>query len=245
VDCLNDERCSDCEIIQEPPDFTINVRWAYDRTDSSWGSSTSVEESWEFEAMEASKPLASHPYFAAAYVAGAGKLIMDDIVKADYAIATGQKPDVSGDYAVWMKRYAGLKAHGVDDWVPHGVILRRKTRVYKSLPDNVWKGYYENVHRSFLTSELPASIPNEITLAIEGLTFPVYDDAGGIDPTGTSDAKLVWVKKAPQFQMVGRNPKGPRDVVETWIGGQYISAVHYPSAIGTCADNDLWDPQEA
>lgn len=243
VDCLNDERCSDCDLVQEPPDITLTVRWAYDRTDSSWNASNSVEQSWEMESMESSRPLASHPYFVAAYVAGSGTTIMDRIVLADNAIATGKKPDTTGDYAVWMQRYAGLKIHGVEDWVPHGVILRRKSRIYKSIPDAVLQSLYNDINRSYELGEI-LNVPDEIRIALQGLTFPTYNDAGDIDPNGRSATKLMWIKKAPQFSMVGRNPKGPRDVVETWIGAQYVSAVLYPPHTGLVSASELWDPKE-
>ena len=62
-DCLEHEGCSDCELEQTPPTFTLTARWAYDRTDGSWMPGQYTEETWELDFPESQQLLATHPYF--------------------------------------------------------------------------------------------------------------------------------------------------------------------------------------
>ena len=234
--CLDDERCSDCEIEQAPPRIDITVKWAYDRTDVSWLPGTYIEETWELDIIETQQLLATHPYFTAS-----SGLWPTEVEAANYALATGAKPAL-GTFATQMGRYVGLRQNGVDYWNPHNVILRHKLRMYKSQPAATWQAFYENIGRSYRKEDLP-SLPTEIEAALAGLQVPTYAVGGAVDPSGVTAAQLFWVKKPPSFQMVGRNPRGPRDVQETWMGAGKVSAVLYPAKIGlTSAGIGLWDP---
>ena len=245
-DCLLDERCIDCEIEQVPPDITIKVRWAFDRTDTSWSTQQS-EISWELDLLEASKPLSSHPYFANVYISP--DWMSSEIANADSALATGQEYTASGVFKVWMQRYAGLRGFGVDEWNPLLPLLVKRTRIYTSSQAHVWANIYANINRAFATAELP-EIPDEISAAIAGIKvvqYPAPDGASGgsVDPASTSQANFFWVKKAPKLAMAGKNPHGPRDITETYMGAQLVSAVLYPAASGTCAALGLWDPKSS
>jgi len=234
--CLEDERCSDCELDQSPPTFTLTARWAFDRTDAGWLPGAYIEESWELDIIETQQLLATHPYFTAS-----SGLWPTEVEAANHALATGAKPAL-GTFPAQMSRYVSLRQNGVDYWNPHNVILRHKLRMYRSQPAETWQAFYENIGRSYRKADLP-DLPSEIESALAGLQVPTYAVGGAVDPSGVSAAHLFWVKKPPAFQMVGRNPRGPRDVAETWMGAGKVSAVLYPAKIGlTSAGIGLWDP---
>ena len=237
IDCLSDERCSDCELEQNPPTFSLTVRWAFDRTDSSWIAGQLTEETWELGFPESQQLLATHPYF----IASSGSWATE-VEAANHALATGTKPAL-GLYATQMSRYVCLRQNGVDYWNPYNVVLIHKLRMYKSQVSATWQKFYENVGRSHLQSDLP-TLPEEITAALSGLKYPTYDVGGAVDPSGVTASSIFWVKKPPSFQMVGRNPRGPRDITETFLGAGKVSAVLYPAKIGrTAAAMELWDPK--
>jgi hypothetical protein len=236
LDCLADERCSDCELEQNPPSFTLTARWAFDRTDSSWLPGQYTEETWELDFPESQQLLATHPYFTNS--SGAWPT---EVEQANYALATGEKPAL-GSFPTQMGRYVGLRQNGVDYWNPYNVVLIHKLRMYKSQVNSTWQNFYANVGRAHLQADLP-TLPAEIIAALAGLKYPTYGAGGAVDPSGITAASIFWIKKPPSFQMVGRNPKGPRDITETFLGAGKVSAVLYPAKIGsTAAAMGLWDP---
>lgn len=241
-DCMADERCADCEIERRAPDITIRVRWCYNVADPSFVVDN-TEESWELEIVEASRPLASHPYFANRYVAG-GNVIMEKIIEADHALATGKPFDSSGPLQVFMQRYMGLRGAGVDDWNPVIIMLRKRVRYFRSQNPATWTAIFSDVNRSFRTQDL-TGLPAQIKAALVGLKTVEYADDGSVDPSGASNTSFFWVKKPPQMQLSGRNARGPSDVTITYLGAQYVSAVLYPpgTGLGTCAAFKLWDPK--
>lgn len=238
------ETCINAERKKVRGDNTIiEITWAYDVDDTEWeaGSDAAL---WDFDIIDTSQPLMSHPYFGRnTILTGSDPAdLMREMGACDQAVCTGKAyklPDpnrpesasVSELVKTIMGRYAGLRFSGVDEWNPVMVVLSRRYRIFPSQVsgDYSWDDIFKDLHRVVPLSDY--SVPDHITTAISGLEVWSYSASG--DPTpSTSSADFVWVKQKPQVKLSGRNGNGPCDVTDYLIGMQQASTVIYPPLTG-------------
>jgi hypothetical protein len=244
-DCLNVELCIDAERRRVKGDnTTIEVTWAYDREDSLWVPGNDAYL-WDFEIIDTSQPLMSHPYFGrnSALSEADQDALMREMGACDQAISLGkdytlQDATASALVQTIMARYAGLRFSGVDEWNPIMVMLSVRYRIFPSqAADGVWSGLFYGIHRSGTLIAEESDIPDHIIDAIEGIKNWDYQSSGSPDPQ-ESQTPFVWVRQKPQVKLSGRNANGPCDVTDYYLGMQKASQVLFPAA-----DGGGWDPQ--
>ena len=234
----------------------IEITRAYDVGDSTWLPGKDAKL-WEFEIIDTSQPIMSHPYFGRnSILIDADKaMLMKEMGACDQAVATGKQyklPDSSRPSSASasdlvktiMKRYAGLRFSGVDEWNPIMVMLACRYRIFPSQnttstapgTDNTWSTIFANIHQVIDISTY--ALPAQLTTVVSGIKNWSYSASGSPSPT-PNDVGFVWVKMKPQVKLSGRNANGPCDVTDYILGLQLASTVLYPPLNGTLG----WDPQ--
>jgi len=238
-DCLRCQTCIEAERkIQRGDNTIIEVTWAYDRDDSQWVPG-SDEWLWDFEMIDTSQPLMSHPYFGrnSAINGNDANVLMTEMGACDQAVAMGktyqlQTKTASALVKIIMQRYAGLRYSGVDEWNPIMLMLSARFRLFPSQltpsaeneQTDGWSTLFGGVHRV-----IPLEVinpPPHIKKAIESAKKWTFKNNGSPDPEFVENG-FVWVQQKPLVKLSGRNGWGPCDVTYYFLGMQQASKVLY------------------
>ena len=251
-DCLASQTCMDCERTKTSGEnIEVVVTWAYDREDNAWqpGSDAVL---WDFDVIDTSQPLQSHPYFGRRILGDTDQdTLMKEMGYCDQFLALGkpyviQTEGASAALQAIMARYAGLRYSGVDEWQPVLIMLQCRYRLFPSQLDPTsgtdeytWPQLLGDVNRVVnLDGWAP---PDYIKAAIGGMAELDYPSDGSPYPNVNAGG-FVWIRQKPQVRLSGKNPNGPSDVIDYLLGVQQASVVLYP-AFDSETNNDLWDPQ--
>jgi len=194
------------------------------------------ESGWSASFLEVPTPLAAHPYFQVAYVAGSGELIEDEIARADSAIKRGREYVASGVYKEWVKRYYGLRIAGVEEWTQYGVEI---THSYTTDQQAVATASTDNVGVVVAINDI--GMPGPLKTVVENIpriAFPNDPDNPNPDPGAQQleRAALEYIGRAPDVAVtIDNDGKAKFTITERWWGLAKWSAVIYKG--GT------WDPQ--
>ena len=251
-DCLKDQTCMEAERTKTQGDnIEITVTWAYDRDDDAWQPGADAVL-WDFDVIDTSQPLQSHPYFGRRILNDADQeILMREMGYCDQFLALGkpykiQAASPSAAVQAIMERYAGLRYSGVDEWQPVLLMLQCRYRLYPSQLESssgtdeyTWPDLLFAINRVVdLAAWAP---PAHILKAIDGLGALSYSSEGSTYPD-IGGPGFVWIRQKPQVRLSGKNPNGPSDVVDFLLGVQQASVVLYPS-FDPDVNQGLWDPQ--
>ncbi|MFA6063955.1 MAG: hypothetical protein WC736_15310 [Gallionella sp.] len=239
-DCWLQETCIDVTRRNQCGDNTIiEVSWAYDRGDAAWQPGSDARL-WDFEVYDTSQPLMSHPYFGRRTNLSAANLdiLLTEMGACDQALALGKKytlitPTAPAEVQTIMTRYAGHRYAGCDEWSPITIVLKLRYRLYQSQTGIItgtspygWSTVLSGINRSVKISAYDP--PAHITTALSSVEQWSYSDSNP-DPT-VSNATFAWIRQKPLIALSGRNPNGPSDITEFFVGVQQASAVLFPPA---------------
>lgn len=253
-DCLDEQTCIDAERKRQKGDNTIiEVTWAYDRDDDKWEPGDD-DALWDFEIIDTSQPLMSHPYFGRNSALSDEELdvLMKEMGACDQAVSLGkpyQLQDATAAAVVQtiMQRYAGLRFSGTDEWNPILVMLSCRYRIFPSQLNegedpsaDAWASLFSDIGRVIDLDDYDA--PDFIKAALGGIQDWKYNSSGDATPEAPpqqSNSSFMWIKQKPLVKLSGRNANGPCDVTEYLLGCQQASLVLHPPMTGS----EGWDPQ--
>lgn len=254
-DCLLDEKCLNAELeLIQGERIVIKVSWAYDRNDTEWTPGSDPYQ-WDFDVMETSQALASHPYFTRRTLSEEGNSeLMKEIGVCDerpaaYWLDPKRISAPSDVLKIIMSRYAGLLNCGVQEWSPITIMLQARHRLFPSQTavsddntgDYAWSELLYGVNQVMSLDWWQP--PETILAAITSLQALVYPDDGSLTPE-FEPGSFMWIRMKPQVRLSGRNPNGPSDIIDYLLGVQQASEVLYPPfpKFGSNPPN-LWDPK--
>ena len=220
---------------------TLNITWKYALGETDPPPPDDEEDpdvannGWSVSIIEVPTPLAAHPYFQAAYVAGSGELIEDELARAESLIKRGREYIASGVYQEWTRRYYGLRMAGVEEWTQYGLELSHN---YTTTVDVTAQNAFINA--GIVVQLANIGMPPKLKLAVDKLQGVVIDQANeNSDPTAQIRVPAVfeYLNRPPVvgYSEVAQIPT--YEVTESWWGLAQWSTVI--TITGT------WDPEGA
>ena len=225
--------------IQERPagQLALNIVW-----NAPWSGTIfnpgDADPEWNVRPIRVTPPLATHPYWQVAYVAGTGEFIEERMAEAEHAIETGAAYayDAGGTYDEWVDRYHALRMAGVEHYTLYGVSLAKQIRTTKAsdLRDYAPKINIVAATLNDIAGGAPPAWVRDYPNAIRRIHSYISGASPLVDNIQFEVGKWEFLQLPPEI----RGPKdGPWTLSVEWHGLDRWSRVLYPGG--------SWDPPDA